>query len=233
MYGHLKVVGFGGYRGTAILWQCRCTLCGSIEQYYRANLRSGNSTQCLDCNRKFFTESSTSHGMNRTPIYRTWERVRRTEGCCRKWEKFQAFYDDVGDKPSPDHFLVRKDSKKGWKPSNAIWIHKSKAKQGGSNIRMIRHKGRTASLIEWAEEIGITTQTLRGRFKRGWSTKKALETPSLKPKKKKAKKKSPKKKPVKKKSTRKNAVKKKLAKKTTVKKKPSRKKARSTGVKKR
>lgn len=224
VYGSLEVVGFGGYRGTAILWQCRCQ-CGQVGTYYRANLRSGNSRQCLACNRRSFQEASTSHGMNRTPVYRAWERVRRTDECCRRWAKFENFYEDVGDKPSPDHFLVRKNAAKSWTPKNANWIHKSEVRNASGNAKMIRFGGRSLSLTQWAAEVGITPQSLRGRLDRGWSMKKAIETPRPQPAKKKAKKKkSAKRKAVKKKPVKKNSVKKTSVKKKTQPKKAAKKK---------
>ena len=219
-YGRLKVINFAGYRDKAIMWECRCE-CGDISTYYRANLRSGTSSQCWQCGRNQFAKQSTKHGMNRTPEYRAWERVRRSEMCCRAWANFQTFYDDVGDKPSADHFLVRRNPKRNWSPSNAVWVLKTEMNKVNGKAQMVRYKGQTKSLAEWADEIGITRQSLRGRLQRGWTMKQAMEQPPRK----KAKKKKAKKKSARKKVTKKKAVSRASQRKVTKKKKTTRKKS--------
>lgn len=176
-FGKLTVVGFAGYRGTAILWKCRCD-CGKKGDYYRANLRSGNSKQCTVCSQKRFVAQGQSHGMYGTPTYRTWERVVRGGNVCRRWRSFENFFEDNGKKPSINHYFVRKHSTKTWKPGNGEWTHKSKAKQNGRVATQIRYKGRTQCLTAWAREVGISHTSLRRRFEAGWTKKQALETPA-------------------------------------------------------
>lgn len=40
---------------------------------------------------------------------------------------------------------------------------------------MIEHDGKTQSIAEWAEELGIPVPTLRGRLRRGWTIEEALK----------------------------------------------------------
>ena len=175
-YGRLTVIAFAGYRGSAVMWRCRCD-CGDVSDYYRANLRSGTSTQCLKCNHNKLISASSSHGMHRTPTYRTWERVVRTENVCRRWEKFENFYEDMGKRPSVSHHLVRKDASKPWKPSNAEWMYKTKATRRSSKGHLITFRGKTQNLTAWAKEIGITRSSLAARLKAGWTKREALTTP--------------------------------------------------------
>lgn len=175
-YGKLTVIAFGGYRGTAILWRCRCE-CGRTDDYYRANLRSGNSRQCLKCGQQQFVESSRAHGMCGTPTYRTWERVIRTGEVCKRWKSFENFFKDMGKRPTVNHFLVRKDSASTWRPENADWLHKTKARTRPGRGKLIRYKGRAQTLTEWAREIGISTTSLRRRMSAGWTRKEVFETP--------------------------------------------------------
>lgn len=175
-YGRLTVTAFAGYRGSAVMWRCRCE-CGSVSDYYRANLRSGTSTQCLKCNHGSLIASSSSHGMHRTPTYRAWERVIRTENVCRRWKKFEGFFEDMGKRPSVNHHLVRKDTSKPWKPSNAEWMYKTKAVRRTSKGRLLTFRGKTQNLTAWAKEIGIAPASLNARLKAGWTKREALTTP--------------------------------------------------------
>ena len=177
-YGRLTVLGFAGYRHTALMWKCQCE-CGSVSDYYRNNLRSGTSTQCIDCRHEDFGERSTTHNMHRTPEYRAWERVRKSDNCCQRWSKFENFYEDLGDRPSDEHHISRSVASRGWKPSNVDWVHRDEVQTQKSNSRMIRFRGKNQTLTAWAEEIGISPASLRYRLKNGWTVKEALTTESL------------------------------------------------------
>lgn len=175
-YGRLTVIAFAGYRGSSPMWQCKCE-CGNKSNYYRANLRSGNSKQCLSCNRQQLIDQSSSHGMHRTPTYRAWERIVRSENVCRRWAKFENFFADMGKRPSVNHHLVRTSTSKQWQPSNAEWMHKTKARRRPSNRGLkIKYKGRVQSLAAWAREIGISSTSLRARLNNPeWTRKETFE----------------------------------------------------------
>ena len=141
------------------------------------NLRSGNSKQCLSCNRQQLIDQSSSHGMHRTPTYRAWERIVRSENVCRRWAKFENFFADMGKRPSVNHHLVRTSTSKQWQPSNAEWMHKTKARRRPSNRGLkIKYKGRVQSLAAWAREIGISSTSLRARLNNPeWTRKETFE----------------------------------------------------------
>ena len=177
-YGRLTVLGFAGYRDDAPMWRCKCD-CGTSSDYYRANLRSGTSTQCLECSRRQTGERSTTHGMWGTVEYRAWERIRKHDDVCRRWEKFENFYKDVGNRPSKSHIMVRKDTTGPWRPSNAGWAPRKNSGARRSNSNVIRFRGKSKTITEWAGEVGITAASLRSRLKSGWTVKEALTTKSM------------------------------------------------------
>ena len=84
---------------------------------------------------------------------------------------------DMGKRPTVNHFLVRKDSASIWRPENADWLHKTKARKRSGRGKLIRYKGRAQTLTEWAKEIGIATTSLRRRMSAGWTRKEIFETP--------------------------------------------------------
>ena len=178
-FGHLKVVGFGGYkryganlRNRSIMWTCECE-CGSVRDYRVGNLRSGRSTQCVACRRKRASGGRRTHGQSKTPTYATWNQAKVAGTLCRKWMQFEAFYRDMGNRPD-ENYLRRKNTSRLHSPGNSYW---GDQRQTGPR-RLATFKGRTMGLSEWARETGIHKTTLSLRLATGWSVKDALTTPS-------------------------------------------------------
>lgn len=179
-YGRLTVLGFGGYRDERPTWKCLCE-CGNVRNYFRSNIHSGTSTQCIDCARAEHLTRSTSHGMWGTPEYRTWERVQKFEDIAPKWRKFVNFYKEVGPRPSEDHSLMRIRSDQGWNKANVDWVHQSKVGERRSSQLLVKHGNVTKPATEWAAELGITVQAFRQRLRSGKSIKEIMAMPTRKP----------------------------------------------------
>ncbi len=41
---------------------------------------------------------------------------------CKRWQHFENFIADMGERPSTKHILGRKNPKRGFSPSNCRWI---------------------------------------------------------------------------------------------------------------
>src|SRR4051812_41787692 len=74
-YGRLEVVQYLGRRkGGGSLWLCRCD-CGNEIHARPGDLNNGNTRSC-GCLRSDVTASrNTTHGLSRTPEYRTWSHL--------------------------------------------------------------------------------------------------------------------------------------------------------------
>lgn len=97
---------------------------------------------------------------------------------CKRWRgSFEAFLEDVGLPPTRKHTLDRKDSDGHYKPDNVQWvIHKDQCRNRSSN-RKLTLAGETKLLCEWAEALGIQSDTITRRIdKLGWTVEKALTT---------------------------------------------------------
>ena len=117
IFGRLKVTGQEGKTpGRHLLWKCVCE-CGGVTHAPKYALESGNTKSC-GC---LHIDAITTHGMSggksakRRTEYTIWMNMLsrcRNPKCpdyknyggrgikvCRRWEKFENFYADMGDRP--------------------------------------------------------------------------------------------------------------------------------------
>lgn len=96
---------------------------------------------------------------------------------CERWLDFASFLTDMGECPSREHTLDRKNGG-DYEPGNCRWI--TKAEQNRNRPKqavLLTHGGVTKSATDWAAEIGIPSNTLFARLRLGWSTERALTAP--------------------------------------------------------
>ncbi len=179
-FGRLKVLARAPNKGRHTMWACKCSCGGSIVTA-TTRLRLGQTKSC-GC---FATESkrakATTHGMSHTPTHRSWIAMRRrcnepnstqykwygARGItvCKRWEKFENFLADMGERPTGTT-LDRINNDKNYSPANCRWAMQSEqvAKQG-KTLR-IEYQGETKTLREWARQMNVRVETLYGRYKR-------------------------------------------------------------------
>jgi hypothetical protein len=169
-------------------WLCRCD-CGNEHKVFTGNIGKTNSCGC-DRSR-VTTESKTTHGLYGTPEYKTWSGIKRR--CfnkndktypryggagitmCARWnESFEAFVEDMGQKPSPEHSIDRLDNSKGYEPGNCRWATKFDQAQNQRTNRKIAFRGETKTVSQWAREAGIHPSLLSFRVAMKWPMERAL-----------------------------------------------------------
>jgi len=93
---------------------------------------------------------------------------------CPQWrDDFQQFFDDVGPKPSPKHSLDRIDNDGDYEPGNVRWaVEKTQCRNKRSNV-LVTWRGKTMTVVAWAERLGLKEDTLRRRLKM-WPLKQAM-----------------------------------------------------------
>jgi len=176
------------------MWLCECS-CGTQRPIKGHLLTSGRSKSCGCLKAELTTKRSTKHGAATagiTPTYSTWAAMKarclnpnhsnyRYYGgagitVCKKWLKFEGFLEDMGEKP-PGMTLERRDNTKGYYKENCVWASRKVQANNRDNNNFITVRGKTKTLQQWADEIGISKSTLRDRLAAGWSKSEAVSIP--------------------------------------------------------
>lgn len=186
-FGRWKVLSFSGRsKHGSRLYLCRCD-CGEKRIIPSKNLRKGTSKSC-GCLRK---ELSTKHGHARSKTYKIW--VGLSNRCnnpnnthfsrygargikvCKRWNKFENFLLDMGERPA-GYSIDRINNNKGYSKNNCRWATPTEQGRNTSRNVNISWEGKIQCLTAWAKELKIKEFTLRGRIRRGWSIERALTT---------------------------------------------------------
>lgn len=89
---------------------------------------------------------------------------------------FQTFLNDVGNRPSNIHKLIRIDSNKGFYKDNVCWSLEQNKQR---NYRyFLTYNDITLPLKEWCDKYNINYGTALRRKKSGWSDEAIIETPA-------------------------------------------------------
>jgi hypothetical protein len=133
--------------------RCLCD-CGKETTPTRSNVKRGLTQSCGHQmgNPGQPKPWASKHGATNTAEYRTWCAIRsrchtpsnkdfgnygaRGVTVCQRWrDSFDAFFADMGRRPSPRHSIERKDNAKGYEPSNCVW---ATATEQGRNRRSVK-----------------------------------------------------------------------------------------------
>jgi hypothetical protein len=189
-------------------WRCRCD-CGKevvVRGTYLKNALNGiNGTRSCGCmgrekNAARMATQSRRHGYFGTPEYDSWNKMRGRckEGgqyfdqgirVCSRYDKFEDFIADLGDRPTPDHGIDRPDKwghyscgrcdecrANDW-PTNIRWATRSQRQRTRRHVKILEYDGLSLRLPDWADRVGIPAQTIQQRLSRGWSVGNALGCP--------------------------------------------------------
>lgn len=139
--------------------------CPSCHKLYERNIpltKQTNKENCKSCN-------SSTHKMTGTDIYRVWDHMiqrcknkkvfayhrygGRGISVCDDGLKFENFYSDMGDVPSKEMKIDRRDNDGNYEPSNCRWI---------THVENMRNS--SASILNEEDVSAIKTMLLYKKF---------------------------------------------------------------------
>ncbi len=142
-----------------------------------------------------FFSTKLTHGMTNTDEFKVWCSMK--ERCynpktsnyhryggrgievCDEWrDDFKAFYDFMGDRPSPVHSIERYDNDGDYSPDNCEWATAKEQANNTSRNKLFSFNGIELNPMQWSEKMGIPYSVLSQRLNHlGWSFAKAISTP--------------------------------------------------------
>lgn len=178
--------------------QCRCE-CGVVANVRNNSLKRKQSTSCGCKRTEKVIASRVSHGATRfgktATEYKAWQSMMLRTGnsntrsfpryggrgitVCDRWlNSFEAFLEDMGQRPSSEHSIDRIDNNGNYEPTNCRWATRSEQQNNRAVSRHLVVHGVKKSLPEWAREVGIHSKTIHERLRRGWSDEDAVMRPA-------------------------------------------------------
>lgn len=168
---------------------CVCE-CGNKKIARATNLYYGGTKSCGCLAKK---NHSTKHKGTGTRLYGIWKGMR--ERCntrssttykryggkgitvCSEWNDFDVFREWALSHGYADDLTIdRINSAGNYEPNNCRWAtYKEQANNLRTN-RVISFNGRTMTMTQWGDELGIKPTTIWARLKRGWSIEQTLTT---------------------------------------------------------
>lgn len=187
MFNRWLVVKYSHTKNKVAYWNVRC-VCGNDRIVSGVNIRH-NKTKSCGCLRKL-NHSGKTHGLYYTTSHSVWRNMktrcnnpksdrykwygRRGIKVCKRWELFENFYADMGEKPK-GLTLERIDNNKGYSKKNCKWAtHKEQANNRRTS-RILTLNGVSLTIAQWSEKLNILPATICNRInKSGWSVQRTL-----------------------------------------------------------
>lgn len=89
---------------------------------------------------------------------------------CHRWMKFENFFADMGERPSPKHSLDRYPNNDGnYEPGNVRWA--TTLEQSLNKRTSTKYNGKNVTVIE--RELGLSSGSVNVRLRQGWGIEKA------------------------------------------------------------
>lgn len=104
--------------------------------------------------------------------------ARGIEVCDRWLNSFSNFLSDMGRRPGVGYSIERVDVNRDYEPSNCLWATMKEQQNNRRNNIRIDMNGKTMTLAQWCDELGVSYQTVWARINvLKWTPEKALIEP--------------------------------------------------------
>lgn len=153
-------------------WLCKCK-CGQEVVKLQDALLKDKSCGCSQT--KWMADRIRKHGATageeRASEYKIWSGIRHRCLCptskyfgnygergieiCARWDDFEAFYADMGPRPSPAHSIERKDNDGPYSPDNCVWATRTTQNRNQRRNLMTPFNEGYAAVADIAEVKGL------------------------------------------------------------------------------
>lgn len=178
-----------------IQWECVCD-CKNVVLVTTASLRSGATGSCGCLQKEAVKAVNFKHGASHSSEYDIWSEIKRrcynknfhayidygSRGItmCDEWkESFEAFYRDMGPRPSPKYSIDRRDNNKGYSKDNCRWATRIEQNNNRRNTLYFEFDGEKKALADWCRELNVPYNAVYERIKRGMDFEDALDAAIL------------------------------------------------------
>lgn len=160
-----------------ICWLCKCE-CGNSRVIRSSRLVHNDTKSCGCLRSELATEAHTTHGLSKRPTWDSWQGAKwrcrnknnkdypnyggRGIQFCERWNDFENFYEDMGEKPDGMQ-LDRIKVNGNYEPGNCRWATPKEQANNKRNSRRYSYQGKTQPLAAWAEDYNININTLEYR----------------------------------------------------------------------
>jgi hypothetical protein len=189
-FGRLLVLGMAEPRTFQNWCRVRCD-CGTEKEVSQSNLRNGHTGSCGCAGRERIGALHRTHGMTETSEYGIWNMMKqrcanpnvptfkryggRGISVCDVWrDSFEAFYRDMGPRPTAFHSIDRIDNDGNYCPENCRWATQPEQGLNTSKNRRVSYRGEALTVGEWARRASVKRLTLHQRLARGWPIENAI-----------------------------------------------------------
>lgn len=172
-------------------WNCVCE-CGNTTTVSGKNLKMGAVKSC-GC---LLRRPHDTHHLSNTKLYRIWNAMlqrcnnknysaykyygAKGVSICKEWaNNFLAFYEwSIANGYSDELTIDRIDYNGNYSPDNCRWVDRKVQANNRTFCKMIEYNGKTQTLMQWCEELGLNYKRVHSRLYRlGWTFEKAISTP--------------------------------------------------------
>ena len=173
------------------LWECRCD-CGKTVFVNTENLVHGQTRSCGCLLKETTGNMARKHDKSGDRLYGIFHNMHqrcknpndmnyprygaRGVYVCDEWDEFEVFYQWAYGNGYANYLsLDRIDVNGPYAPWNCRWATALQQANNKRNTIKLTHNNKTQSLTEWANELGVSRNTLASRYQRGWSVDRILE----------------------------------------------------------
>lgn len=164
------------------IWLCICD-CGEKINVLGSSLRSGNTKSCGCLFKENLIKRNTTHAMSNSYLHKIWQSMiqrctykkdkryknygGRGINVCKRWLKFENFFEDMGHRTSKNHSLDRINNNKGYYKSNCRWATPLEQANNKSNNIIIYIDKIPFTVPQLSRKFNISYDAIRKRILKG------------------------------------------------------------------